>query len=373
MGNNLFAMYAYSATLGGETTVIATLTRALRKRGWEVDLVTRLTTPYEYPLDDGPHIVRLKRPLSLGLANYIRTRKPRVLMSFDEIPNTEAITARMLARGPERLIVRYDCPLYTPYYPVKWRYRLGLRTRTRRFLLRHFLMDQADAVVAVSEGIKNSIRRAYPNVSVPVRRLYNPLDIEYIQSRMTGEKPHPWLGGDIPVIVSVCRLDPEKDLPTMLRAFALARQERELRLIMVGAGVLEHELKRLAASLGIDHAVCFTGYVENQYPYIAHADVFAMSSYAEGLGCSLQEALICGATIVSTDYDYGASELLENGKYGTLVPIMDPEAMARAFLDAVDNQRDPALLTEKAQEFDVETHVDALLALVGDPVALANC
>ena len=366
-------MYAYSATLGGETTVIATLTRALRKRGWEVDLVTRLTTPYEYPLDDGPHIVRLKRPLSLGLTNYIRTRKPRVLMSFDEIPNTEAITARMLARGPERLIIRYDCPLYTPYYPVKWRYRLGIRTRTRRFLLRHFMMDRADAVIAVSEGIRNSINATYPNVSVPVRRLYNPLDIEYIRSRMLEDNPHPWLGGDVPAIVSICRLDPEKDLFTMLRAFELALRERDLRLIVVGDGVLSDELKREAYSLNIEDNVCFTGYVENQYSYMAHADVFAMSSYAEGLGCTLQEALICGTTIVSTDYDYGASELLEQGKYGTLVPIMDPEAMARAFLDAVDNQRDPALLAEKAQEFDVETHVDALLALVDDPAALANC
>ena len=364
MDSKLFAMYAYSATLGGETTVVTTLTRALRKRGWEVDLVTRLTTPYEYPLEDGPNIVRLKRPLTLGLASYIRRRQPRVLMSFDEIPNVEAITARMLAGGPQRLIVRYDCPLYTPYYPVKWRYRLGLRTRARRFLLRHFLMDKADAVIAVSDGIRGSIRRTYPSVSTPVHRLYNPLDIDYIRSRMMGEKPHPWLGGDIPVIVSVCRLDPEKDLPTMLRAFALALEQRPLRLLVVGAGVLDGELKRLAASLDINHAACFTGYVENQYPYIANADVFAMSSYAEGLGCSLQEALICGATIVSTDYDYGASELLENGKYGTLVPVRDPQAMADAFLRAVDHRQDPGLLAARAREFDVGTHVESLLSLV---------
>ena len=359
-------MYAYSATLGGETTVIATLTRELRKRGWEVELITRLTTPYEYPIEDVPSVNLLHRPLSRGLARYLKTRKPDVLMSFDEIPNTEAITAKMLSGFDGKLIIRYDCPLYTPYYPVKWNYRLGIRTKSRRFLLRHFMMNKADAVIAVSEGIKGSLKATYPRVKTPMYRLYNPLDIDYIQSRMMEEPEHPWLGGDIPTIVSVCRLDPEKDLFTMLKAFSLALEERPLRLILVGAGVLDGQLKEYSASLGLDSdSVCFTGYVENQYPYMKNADIFAMSSYAEGLGCSLQEALICGSTIVSTDYDYGAKELLEDGKYGTLVPIQNPEAMAKAFLAAVDHRRDPVVLAEKAKEFDVERHVDNLLEIIG--------
>lgn len=364
MKNKLFTMYAYSATVGGETTVITTLTRALRQRGWDVDLVTRLTTPYEYPMDDGPNVTRLKRPLTVGLARYIRHRKPDVLMSFDEIPNVEAIIARMLAGGPHHLLVRYDCPLHTPYYPVPFHRRLGIRTGIRRFALRSFLMNRADAVIAVSDGIATSIKSTYPTISTPVHRLYNPLDIELIQTLMKEEPEHPWFDEDTPVLVSVCRLDPEKDLSVMLEAFAIARRERPLRLIVVGVGVLEDQLKRQASDLDINDSVYFTGYVKNQYPYIANADVFAMSSCAEGLGCSLQEALICGTTVVTTNYDYGASEILCDGEYGTLVPVRDPERMAQAFLHAVDHKRDPVKLMERAQEFDVNTHIEGLLELV---------
>lgn len=364
MNNKLFTMYAYSATVGGETTVITTLTRALRQRGWDVDLVTRLTTPYEYPMDEGPRVTRLRRPLTVGLARYLREKKPDVLMSFDEIPNVEAIVARMIAGGPEHLIVRYDCPLYTPYYPVPFHRRLGIRTGMRRFALRNFLMSRADAVIAVSDGIASSIKSTYPAISTPVHRLYNPLDIELIHTLMNEDPEHPWFNEDIPVLVSVCRLDPEKDLSVMLDAFAIASRERHLRLIVVGVGVLEDQLKREAADLGINDSVCFTGYVKNQYPYIANADVFAMSSCAEGLGCSLQEALICGTTIVSTDYDYGAREILCDGEYGTLVPVRDPESMAQAFLHAVDRKQDPAKLMERAREFDVNTHIEGLLKLV---------
>ena len=368
MKNKLFTMYAYSATLGGETTVINTLTRALKQRGWDVDLVTRLTTAYEYPTllsDDGPNLVRIKRPLTLHLANYIRKNKPDVIMSFDEIPNFEAIVARMLAGISNRLIIRYDCPLYTPYYPVKFTHRFGVRTKARRFMLRHFFMDKANAIIAVSDGVANSIKQTYPNIRSPVYRLYNPLDINHINRMASANKYlHPWFDSNTPVIVSVCRLDPEKDLPTMFDAFALAVKQRPLKLIVVGAGVLDNYLKEYSSGLGLDDSVYFTGYVENQYPYISNASVFAMSSYAEGLGCSLQEALICGTTIVTTDYDYGAKELLCDGEYGTLVPVKDVQSMAEAFLYAVDHKQDPLKLYERAKDFDIDSHIEELLNIV---------
>ena len=366
MANKLFSMYAFSASVGGETTVCKVLARELRLRGWDVDLVTRGVTPYERPVVDGPNIIRLKKPLIPSLARYVEEKKPVVLMSFDELPNFEALIAHYMSGTSEKIIIRYDCLLDTPHIPKKIYYRLGIRTKLRRVILNAFLISRATAIIGVSDGIADSIKQTYKVDHSKVIRLYNPLDLENIRTLSEMDCSHPWFDEDVPVIVSVCRLDPEKNLSTMLKAFAIALQSRPLRLIMVGIGTEEAFLKKVASDLGISESVSFEGYVVNQYPYMSMANVFAMSSISEGLGCSLQEAMACGTTIVSTDYPYGARELLQGGEYGTLVPVQDLVAMAEAFLHAVDNPQDPDKLLARVQEFDVKTHVDQLLSLIGE-------
>ena len=68
-----------------------------------------------------------------------------------------------------------------------------------------------------------------------------------------------------------------------------------------------------------------------------HAAVFAFSSQWEGFGLALVEALALGVPVVSTNCTYGPAEILCNGKFGTLVPVGDHEAMAHALLDALDH------------------------------------
>ena len=366
MSNRLFTLYATSAIVSGETAICNMLTRALRRRGWDVDLVSRSTTPYERLEADSPNVVRVRRPFVWTLARYLREKRPQVVMSFDEIPGTELLTAQRLTGVPEHIIIRYDCPLETPQIPKAIYRRLGMRTKLRRFAMRHFLLRRADAIIGVSDGIYDSIREIYPSISTPIHRIYNPLEIDRILSMVADPCPHPWFDESIPVIVSVCRLYPEKDLPMMLKAFSIAKRQRPMRLIVVGIGPEADHLRAVAVALDISHSVHFVGYVENQYSYMANADVFAMSSVSEGLGCTLQEAMICGTTIVSTDYDYGARELLLDGEYGTLVPIRDPEAMAKALVYAIDNQSDPEKLMERVREFDIEPYVDELMALIGE-------
>jgi glycosyltransferase involved in cell wall biosynthesis len=104
-------------------------------------------------------------------------------------------------------------------------------------------------------------------------------------------------------------------------------------------------LESLVKRLDLSEDVALPGFVANPYPYMRRASVFVLSSAWEGLPTVLIEALALGASIVSTDCPSGPSEILDNGRYGALVPVGDAEAMAQAMHKAITAkpiQRDPA-------------------------------
>jgi len=81
----------------------------------------------------------------------------------------------------------------------------------------------------------------------------------------------------------------------------------------------------------------FGGYSENPYPYLKQAAVFVLSSRSEGMPNAMIEALSAGTSVVSTDIPNGPAEILENGRWGRLVPVGDDTAMATAIEQAMDD------------------------------------
>ena len=80
----------------------------------------------------------------------------------------------------------------------------------------------------------------------------------------------------------------------------------------------------------MDSEISLPGFVHNPYPYMVKSSVFVLSSQWEGLPTVLVEALYCGLAVIATDCKSGPKEILENGKYGTLVPVGDQTALANA-------------------------------------------
>jgi glycosyltransferase involved in cell wall biosynthesis len=109
-------------------------------------------------------------------------------------------------------------------------------------------------------------------------------------------------------------------------------------LVIVGEGGRLGELTELARSLGVEKTVHFVGYQANPHAFIKRATVFALSSLFEGLPLVLVETLVCGTPIVSTDCPSGPDEILDGGKYGTLVPLSNPRALADGIADLLTDE-----------------------------------
>jgi len=363
-GETQIALFLPSLRGGGAERVFVHLSRGFTQRSLSVDMV--LAQP------EGPYLSQLPpkvRCIGLGsrrvlhslprLVQYLREVKPSVLLSALDHANVVALLARQWARVPTKVAVSIHNTM-----SVATRHSRHSRERLIPVLAR-WLYPKAYKVVAVSQGVAADTARFYRLPLDKVEFIYNPVVTPELISLSMQPVEHPWFSpGEPSVILGVGRLTRQKDFSTLLRAFALVRRERPMRLVIVGDGEERARLCALAHQLGIDEDVLLAGFDANPYRYMRRASVFVLSSRWEGLPSVLIEAMACGAPVVSTDCPSGPREILEDGKWGKLVPVGDPDKLAEAIIDTLDNPPayDPAV---RAADFSVERAVEGYLNALG--------
>jgi glycosyltransferase involved in cell wall biosynthesis len=222
----------------------------------------------------------------------------------------------------------------------------------------------ADGIVAVSNGVAKDVAALAHLPRQRIRVISNPVLTEELLRKAKEPVNHPWLApNQPPVVLGVGRLVIEKDFLTLVRAFAQVRHQRPARLVILGEGDQRRHLEALSRDLGVDEDVCFAGYQENPYAYMARAQVFVLTSTYEGFGLVLAEAMATGVPIVSTDCESGPREILRDGRYGTLVPVGSVEALAAAIVAKLEQGRQ-SVPSDWLCNFEVSTAVDAYWELV---------
>jgi glycosyltransferase involved in cell wall biosynthesis len=352
---------------GGAERVLLDLAQAFSEAGYLVDLVL-MSMPSGLPLADLiPAAVRTvdlrcHRLWTSGpaFARYLKEAAPAGILAAMPLANAIAVFARWLAGVPARLILTEHNARSLAFGDAETVQQLVLMPWVR--LSYRF----SDAIVAVSAGVADRVRKM-PGISAEkVRVVYNPAYSSRIHELAAAPSPHRWLEDrSIPVIVGSGRLELQKDFTTLIKAFSLLRKGRAVRLIILGEGSREAELHRLVEKLGIEEHVVFPGFVTNPWAYVARARVFVLSSIHEGLGNVLIEAMACGTPIVSTDCPAGPSEILQAGRYGPLVPVGDPTALAGAIGEALDRPVDRATLQERARFFSIDAATLGYLNAMG--------
>ncbi|MDE3202816.1 MAG: GT4 family glycosyltransferase PelF [Acidobacteriota bacterium] len=185
---------------------------------------------------------------------------------------------------------------------------------------------------------------------------------------------HPRGGAGAPVVAWVGRIDPIKDLHTLLRAAAVVHQARGdvvFRLYgapPAGGDTYYQELLELRGSLGLDLVVEFAGFASDPRSAYASADVVVLSSVSEGFPFSTLEAMLSGKPVVATSVG-GLGEQL--GDCGRLVEPRNPVALAEALLDTLADPDAAARMGSRARErakacFDLGVQNNRILALYAD-------
>jgi glycosyltransferase involved in cell wall biosynthesis len=226
----------------------------------------------------------------------------------------------------------------------------------------------ADAIIVPSHGAAGDLANTAGIPLTRIRVVPNPIVTPELV-RLAGEGP-PDQGlrqRHRPIILGVGELCARKDFTTLILAFSRVRRLRPCHLLILGEGRQRSRLEALITQLGLNNDVELPGFVENPYAYMARADLLVLSSNCEGFGNVLAEALAIGLPVVSTDCPSGPREILQDGRFGLLVPIGDANALARAMLATLDNPPDAELLKSAAEPFSVATIANQYLAALGFP------
>lgn len=202
---------------------------------------------------------------------------------------------------------------------------------TRRLLTKYLVRTGKMTPIAISAENQRMIASYYGIALDRIPVVPNPVDLQ----RFVSEKRTP--DGEFRFITAG-RFSAVKNQQMMLRAFAAFLSEgHNGRLVLLGKGEEEANLKALADELRISDRIEYAGHVPNVEDYLANARVFLLSSHYEAQPLSILEAMAAGLPIISTDVG-GIRDIVTDN--GILVPAGDVTAMARAMSELFS---DPAL------------------------------
>lgn len=236
-----------------------------------------------------------------------------------------------------------------------------------KFMVR-FSYKRADLVLANSYAMQTDLVENF-RIKTPVRVIYNPIDLNFIKTHKDEPADFVFEEG-IFHFVNVGGFRKEKNHILLLQAFFILKN-LPCKLVIVGGGDLEEELKQKVYDLGLGNKVVFCGFESNPFKYVQRSDCFVLSSDVEGFPNVLIEALACGKAVISTDCHSGPRELLapatdlhhrainnyEIGEYGILTPVNDiatfAAAMRRMYEDATLRTQFEQRAAGRAAQFDV--------------------
>lgn len=349
--------------------MMTNLAEGLARRGNHVDIVV-IKANEEYALDTYPNC----RVVGLGassapqalfrLARYLNSACPEVMISAKDRFNLLCMVANLLYRRKCVHVMTIHNTI-SRSQPRRLRDRLVLRAVRAAY-------SWADVLVAVSKGVADDLVEFTGIERSRVKVIYNPIVSDRLYDLSSVPLSDPWFASDsLPVVLGVGRLAPEKDFPTLIRAFGIVASKCAARLVILGDGPERYVLERLIDRLRLNDSVRILGFVENPYQYMARAHLIALSSRTEGLPTVLVEGMALGRKIVATDCPYGPAEILDNGRYGLLVPVGDAEELANAIVTALtcpEDQQRQAERRKKASQFEQLSVADHYLSLIQDLV-----
>ncbi|MEO0563354.1 MAG: glycosyltransferase, partial [Chloroflexota bacterium] len=338
--------------IGGPAIHVSLLTQRLDRDRYDTRLVVGSISTgegdmsyYAERLGVEPTVIpSLQRELSLGgdlrtlwtLYQMMREYKPHVVHTHTAKAGFIGRLAAKLAGVPV-IVHTFHGHVFTGYFgPAKTRLFITLEQLAARL---------SDTIITLTDSLRRELAEQY-RITRKSRMTVLPLglDLESFAKveRNTGEAFAAWgVPADVPTIGIVARLTPVKNHKLFLEMAALIHEERpDARFLIVGDGENRDELEARTAELSLTDVVTFTGWQQDTARIYADLDVKVITSLNEGTPVTLIEALAAGCPVVSTDVG-GVGELLEGGKYGTLVPPGNAKALANAVIDVLDNPPDP--------------------------------
>ena len=360
----------------GVEYVVATLARGLAERGHQVDvLVSAVHTRLEqsgkgkvqFPVGESVRLIRMPSKRAryniFAIRRYIKEESPDVVMCHAAPYYPATAIAQMLLPSARRVCIVYVVHLLMMGFEMATG-RLFVPKKSFTGRVYNWLMNKFDAVFTVSEGVRLAVGEVCEVPLEKVWTVYNPAIDQLTDAKLQASPRHPWLQEKTcPVFVAAGAFSEFKNHMMLIEAFAKVRAQEKCRLIIFGDGTLREKYEARIKELGIGDSVSLPGATDNLPAEMRAATAFVLPSVVESFSVVLVEALAAGVPVVSTDAPYGPPEILDNGRYGIMVPRNNVSAMADGLTRALHGERRdvPREVYERFRAERVVAHYEKLL------------
>ena len=289
----------------------------------------------------------------LGLLKFkkmVKTEKPDYVISFGHVANIINILSG------SKSLVRVDNFYSSSCY--------GFGGNIYKFFIK-LLFNKANMIIDVSKESAEDLIENFGVKREKIKVIYNPLNVKEIEKLAVETLPQNY--EEIfknPVIINMGRLNPQKGQLKLIKAFKdIKSKVKDAKLVILGKGELEENLKELSEKLGLKDDIYFLGWQENPFKFLSRSKLFVLSSLWEGLPYVLLEAMACGLPIVSFDCKSGPREILapntntgfeakniEYSEYGVLVEKENEELLAQATIRILSDENLLKKYKERSKE-----------------------
>lgn len=320
-------------TGGGAARVASILCSEWRKMSNEVHLITfdapQTGEAYEIDSDIFRHRIGFSKspvsPVGFAANNFARTValrdaikrcRPDVVVSFLVEANVSTVVATIGLRVPVLISERS----HPAHYKISW----------LKSMMRTFAYRRATRLIVQTEDIRNWISK---NLAINSIVIPNPVPAQQPRtSKVAVERKRRR-------VVALGRLAPEKGFDRLINAFSMiAEDNADWDLVIFGEGGGRKPLETLIQEHGLTRRVHLPGTVKNVREELRHSDIYVHATLYEGYPNALIEALAEGLCVLATDGPNGAKEILQNGRFGMLVPDSGANELAIGLNRAINDK-----------------------------------
>ena len=325
---------------GGAERVISVLAKELCDMGYEVDIVTIYGDKNDYIDDERIHI----HPLSHSFKNkalrsmeiiqkvrkLIKKREVEIVISFAAKINLYAILACFFLKTKLIVSERND-----PYQnPENW-----------------FVRKLRDVLYRFSDGFVFQTKDAMEYFPVQIQK-----NGVIISNPIKSDLPHWDKNSSEKTIITACRLDKQKNLPMLIKAFATFQEEYpDYKLKIFGAGPLREKLLNQIDELKLKDKISLPGFSHSIHNEMVKSDLFIITSNYEGISNSMLEALAIGVPVISTDSPIGGAKMfIKNNENGLLIKVKDIDKLVIAMKNVLTDKNFAIRLSNEAVKIRTE-------------------
>jgi len=311
------------------------LAKLFVKKGYKVDfIIGSIVEGVELPKISGVNIIHLDVPRALNMfipiIKYLKSSKPDIIISAEDHMNIVASLSAILANSKAKIVVTSRIS--------------ATRVYTGKFLSKNWFFQKIYGLVVVKYAdvlgcVSKDMAKEYNDIFKTNKfiALYNLVFDNHSKEQMKESIDEPWLiNKTTPMIVAAGTLTKRKGFNDLIMAMKEVVKTVDVKLIILGEGYQRNVLEDMIKKENLSSNIKLIGHKQNPLAYFYHSDIFVLASYAEGMPNVLIQGIMCGCTPVAADCPTGPAEIIQDDKYGYLVPMKDPMAMAEGIKKALE-------------------------------------